>query len=352
MEYNSEQVRCCVYCNKPIAFRDVQHKRGHDFGSPIRKCQNCGKEFVDYEIYELACKVPFGFYASKHPVVFGLMILSLIVAATGYCMKDTSIAIGAVVISVLSVTYVCTYVKKHIFDDDVFMMDELVESKKRLSDVKYAKRLHKAGYHVPRKYWAIKDDTEEIIVKEEKFQVTQEWLTKTLEEIDKLNPDNAVEKKKEDVCYSIDPEDDIRYSINVNLDDIDLWPDDEAFNGFAQWSKKVEKPTFQKELLRYIAESGMTNAQFYKAALIDRKLFSAINKNVDYKPKKETAVACCFALKLSIFDAEDLLELAGYSLSMAIPWDRAVYYCIKNYIYDLDLVNHVLYAMGEKPLRL
>ncbi len=107
-------------------------------------------------------------------------------------------------------------------------------------------------------------------------------------------------------------------------------------------------PTFHTTLLKLINEKEMTNVEFYKAAWIDRKLFSAIKNDLFYKPKKETVVACCFGLKLDKKTADELLDSAGYTLTSSIQWDRIIEYCICHEIYDLDQVNQVLYAKGEK----
>ena len=120
---------------------------------------------------------------------------------------------------------------------------------------------------------------------------------------------------------------------------------------FERWRAEQVSPTFQEMLLTCIDRKGMENSEFYKAALLDRKLFSAIKNNPDYQPKKETAVACCFGLQLCRQDAEKLLELAGYTLSMAIGWDRVIYYCLQNRIYDIDVVNEILWEEGEKCIR-
>ncbi len=131
---------------------------------------------------------------------------------------------------------------------------------------------------------------------------------------------------------------DARYSISVNLDDYDSNP------------LSIDKldPTFQEQLLKLISENGLTNVEFYNAAWIDRKLFSAINSNKYYKPKKETAVACCFGLRLSLSEAEKLLKAAGYALSDSILWDRIIRYCLEHDINRIEQVNQILDKMGEK----
>ena len=117
---------------------------------------------------------------------------------------------------------------------------------------------------------------------------------------------------------------------------------------FDKWQEDAEKPKFSELLRGHILRSGISNPEFYKAAFIDRKLFSAMMNNPNYRPSKETAAACCFGLKLSLEEANEILDAAGYSLSMSIQWDRAVYYCLKEGIYDLDDVNELLYYLDEK----
>lgn len=74
-------------------------------------------------------------------------------------------------------------------------------------------------------------------------------------------------------------------------------------------------PTFVDTLLEHIDKNHLRDSQVYKAAGIDRRLFSKIVSDRTYKPARDTCIALCFGLRLNIADASELLERAGYTLS-------------------------------------
>ena len=106
--------------------------------------------------------------------------------------------------------------------------------------------------------------------------------------------------------------------------------------------------TFVQMLQAYMRKKKLLETQVYKAAMMDRRLFSKIMCDINYKPSKDTALALIFALKLSLAEAQDLLERAGYTLSHSIKRDIIIEYFIKERIYNLDNVNACLYNMYEK----
>ena len=108
--------------------------------------------------------------------------------------------------------------------------------------------------------------------------------------------------------------------------------------------------TFQQRLFQLIKESGMDEVSVYKRANIDRKVFSKIRCNQDYRPAKRTAVAFAIALKLDMQTMQDLLSRAEIAMSPSSIFDLIISYFITNRNYDIFQINAALFEYGQQTL--
>ena len=114
--------------------------------------------------------------------------------------------------------------------------------------------------------------------------------------------------------------------------------------------EKSLQETFVQNLFNIIDQKKLKDTDVYKKANIDRKLFSKIRSNINYKPSKNTVLALAIALELNLDETKMLLEKAGYALSKSILIDVIVEFFIINKQYDIFKINQVIYEYKLQPL--
>lgn len=146
-------------------------------------------------------------------------------------------------------------------------------------------------------------------------------------ELDDLKPDTSREKIDDTPRYSL------------------------ASDKISNLEKQVEEsllPTFTDLLVKHINTKGLRDTAVYRAAQMDRRLFSKIMSDRDYRPSKDTVLALIFALQLDYAESSELLESAGYLLSHSSKRDLILEYFIRERIHDLIDINLVLDKLGVR----
>jgi len=105
--------------------------------------------------------------------------------------------------------------------------------------------------------------------------------------------------------------------------------------------------TFSVKLFEWIETKGMKPSDCYRRANVDKRLFSKILLNMNYQPKKNTALAFCVSLRLDLEETQDLIGRAGYLLSSSLRFDLIVMDFVKRKHFDVFDINNAIHDEDE-----
>ena len=105
--------------------------------------------------------------------------------------------------------------------------------------------------------------------------------------------------------------------------------------------------TFVQHLFNIIDQKNLKDSDVYKKANIDRKLFSKIRSNVNYKPSKNTVISFAIALELSLKETQSLLATVGFTLSKSSKFDIIIEYFLLKEEYDIFTINETLFKFDQ-----
>ena len=125
--------------------------------------------------------------------------------------------------------------------------------------------------------------------------------------------------------------------------------DSETLPGLNEKLKTLDE-SFTEMLFRKIDELGISDADCYHSAQLNRSHFNKIKNDPGYHVQKETVIALALALNLNRAETDEMLTKAGFALSPSSKADLIIEYCIAHKIYDVTEVNQILYAFDQKLL--
>lgn len=108
---------------------------------------------------------------------------------------------------------------------------------------------------------------------------------------------------------------------------------------------------FADTLFEFIDSRKITDVECYKRSNVDKKTFSKIKCNPDYRPSKLTVLSFAIGLRLTVEETNRLLMTVGMTLSHSYRFDVIVEYFLATGEYrNIHDVNTVLFEFDQPVL--
>lgn len=114
--------------------------------------------------------------------------------------------------------------------------------------------------------------------------------------------------------------------------------------------RKQSAESFYQYLAKLIDEKGFeSDAKFYTSIGMSRQTFAKIRKSGNGISRNH-ALLMAAGLGLNYGEAVDFMSNAGYAFRKGDMRESIICYVMRNYQYDLTMMEEILVGFGEKPL--
>jgi hypothetical protein len=120
----------------------------------------------------------------------------------------------------------------------------------------------------------------------------------------------------------------------------------DELNEYIKKNKTTED--FPKLLEKMREEKKIKTSALYKKAGVDKSTYSRMNTTFGYHPTKNTVIKYGLALNATRDEMDELLQCAGYSLTLYEVEDVIIKFCLEKGYYDRDTIDKLFYKRLKK----